>query len=323
MIGCGSIGERHVRSFLATGRTRIVACDTHASTRGRIASAYGVPVVEDWELGLSDPAITAVLIATPAPLHVAIALRALASGRHVLIEKPLALKLAGTDDLLRARDQAGRFAAVAYVLHCAPALVEARRFLQAGTFGPVRHAVIVSGQHFPSFRPAYRRIYYSDHAQGGGAIYDALTHSANAVEWILGPATRVFCDAAHQVLPDVVVEDTVNVTARHGDVLVSYALNQFQAPNEQRWDFHAKGGSVRIELSSGRWGTLARGAVDWTWHDASVPGRDHLYIAQAHAFLDGCAGQPHPLCTLEEAIQTLRFNRAAHASWRTGCPTIP
>lgn len=323
VVGCGSIGERHLRTFLATGRADLVACDNRPEIRQRMTGLYGVESVADGSLALERPDITGVVIATPAPLHVPGALRALESGRHALVEKPLALDLAGVEDLLAARDRRGVFAAVAYVLHCVPALQAARAFLHSGAFGPVRHAAVATGQHFPDFRPAYREIYYRDHRQGGGAIQDALTHNANAVEWILGPTTRVYCDAAHQVLAGVEVEDTVNVVARNGGALVSYALNQFQVPNETRWDFHAETGSVRVELHAQRWGTLRRGETDWTWHPAPVENRDALFVAQAHAFLDGCEGGRPPLCTLEEGIQTLRFNLAALASWRGGCPVEP
>jgi len=323
IIGCGSIGERHLRTFLATGRTRVVACDTRPAIRERMTADYGVEASADWKDALGNPAVTGVVIATPAPLHVPIALEVLAAKRHVLIEKPLALELAGADGLPAARHAAGTFAAVAYVMHFMPALRAARDFLHTGAFGAVRHASIVTGQNFPTFRPAYREIYYRDHAQGGGAIQDALTHSANAAEWVLGPTTRVYCDAAHQVLEGVEVEDTVNIAARNGGALVSYALNQFQAPNETRWDFHADGGSVRVEIHAQRWGTLARGDGEWTWHHTPVENRDTLFVAQANAFLDGCEGRPQTLCTLEEGLQTLRFNLAALRSWREGRPVEP
>jgi predicted dehydrogenase len=320
VIGCGSIGERHVRTFLGTGRARVIACDTRPAIREQIHERYGVETVDDWTAALTRREVTAVVIATPAPLHVQMATRCLDAGKHVLSEKPLSLDLTGVDELIAARDRAGRFAAVAYVLHFVPALQAARQFLLAGSFGPVRHVAVNTGQHFPHFRPAYREIYYRDHAQGGGAIQDALTHMANAVEWVVGPTERVFCDAAHQVLEGVTVEDTVNVTARNAGALVSYALNQFQAVNETRWDFHAETGSVRVEPNAQRWGTLARGAADWTWHAAPVPERDQLFVAQAAAFLDGCEGKAHSLCTLEEGRQTLRFNLACLQSWNTHLP---
>ena len=323
VIGCGSIGERHVRTFLATGRAGVIACDNRPAILRQMSERYGVETAPDWVPALQNAAITGVVIATPAPSHVEIATRSLESGRHVLIEKPLSLGLDGVDHLIADRDRSGRFAAVAYVLHFMPALQAGRQFLRSSPFGSIRHVAVNTGHHFPEARPAYREIYYRDRAQGGGAIQDALTHVANAVEWIVGPTTRVFCDADHQVLEGVTVEDTVNVTARNDRVLVSYALNQFQAPQETRLDFHAETGSVRVELNAQRWGTIARGATEWEWHAAPVTERDQIYTAQAHAFLDGCAGKPNPLCTLEEGIQTLRFNLAALRSWSENRPVYP
>jgi predicted dehydrogenase len=323
VIGCGSIGERHVRTFLATGRAEVIACDTRPGIRQQMTERYGVEAVSDWATTLRKPDLTAVVVATPAPLHVEIGAKCLEAGRHVLIEKPLSLETTGTDNLIALRARTAKFAAVAYVLHFVPALQAARHFLQTRGLGPIRHVTVNSGQHFPLFRPAYREIYYRDHAQGGGAIQDALTHMANAVEWVAGPTTQVFCDAAHQVLEGVTVEDTVNVAARNGGVLTSYALNQFQAVNETRWDFHAEQGSVRVELNAQRWGVMARGETEWRWTACPVSDRDQLFVSQANAFLDGCEGKANALCTLEEGQQTLRFNLAALASWRENRPIAP
>lgn len=323
VIGCGSIGERHVRTFLATGRTGVIACDNRPAIRQQMSEKYGVETAAEWSDALKNPQVTGVVIATPANTHVEIATRCLEAGRHILIEKPLSLDLQGVEQLRATHQRAGKFAGVAYVLHFVPGLQAARKFLLAGPFGPIRHVTVNTGQHFPLFRPAYREIYYRDRSQGGGAIQDALTHMANAVEWVAGPTTRVFCDADHQVLEGVTVEDTVNVTARNGGALVSYALNQFQALNETRWDFHAETGSVRVELNAQRWGTLARGDTDWVWHAAPVTERDQLFVDQAHAFLDGSEGKPNSLCTLDEGIQTLRFNLAALKSWTTSLPVSP
>jgi predicted dehydrogenase len=128
----------------------------------------------------------------------------------------------------------------------------------------------------------------------------------------------VLCDCAHLVLPNVEVEDTVHVSSRHGGALATFALNQFQAPNETTLQFHAAGGSVKIELRAQRWGTYAAGASDWTWHNVPPIERDTPFIDQANAFLDQLEGQPSRLCSLEAAAQTLRFNLAALASAKSG-----
>jgi hypothetical protein len=60
-----------------------------------------------------------------------------------------------------------------------------------------------------------------------------------------------------------------------------------------------------------------RGAADWNYRPAPVAHRDDLFMAQGNAFLDGLEGKPTLLCTLDEAVQTLKFNLAALESART------
>jgi len=174
--------------------------------------------------------------------------------------------------------------------------------------------VATCGQHFPTYRPAYREIYYNNRATGGGAIQDAVTHVANAVEWLVGPADRVAADAAHQVLDGVAVEDTVNVLMRHGPTLGAITLNQHQAPNETTITVICRRGTARYEGHQNRW----RWAVtpDEPWHDEPGPPleRDDLFTRQAEAFLDAVAGRCPPLCSLADGVQTLRVNLAMLAS---------
>jgi predicted dehydrogenase len=318
IIGCGSIGERHLRCFQKTGRARVTACDVSPALRQKLADTYGVPALADAGAAIAAGDFDAVVICTPAPLHIPLALQALAAGRHVLIEKPLSTSLAGVSDLLAARNRSGRQAAVAYVYHVFPFLTAARAFIAGGGFGPVLHVTATSGQPFHLLRPAYAQIYYRDRATGGGGIQDALTHVANWVERIVGPTDSLLCDCAHQALAGVTVEDTVHLSARNGGVLVNYTLCQFQHPNETTIQFNSAGGSVKIEFHLQRWGTFAAGATDWTWHDTPVPERDSHFVAQAHAFLDQIEGQPARLCSLEAAAQTLRFNLAALAAAERG-----
>lgn len=318
IIGCGSIGERHLRAFLANEQLGVIAAEMNPELRERIGNAHGVETVTDYRDAIDRPEVVAALVATPAPSHVAIATDCLEQKRHVLIEKPLSLDRTGLDRLIELRDTNHRAAAVAYVYHLIPAVVGARAFIHKGAFGPVLHASIACGQHFPTYRPAYREIYYARREAGGGAIQDALTHVVNATDWILGPADSVMADASHQCLDGVEVEDTVNVITRQGSALVSYQLNQFQSPNEIVFDFHSAAGTVRIEIQNERWGTFAHGAEAWTWHDTPVRDRDFMFEQQARAFVAAMNGQPNPLATLEEGIRAVAFNQACFESIEEG-----
>jgi hypothetical protein len=126
IIGCGSIGERHLRCFQRTGRCRVTACDTSAPLLERIAQSYGVPVTPDPASAVASGDFDAIVICTPAPFHIPQAIQALDAGRHVLIEKPLSHSLAGLDTLFAARNRAKRHVAVAYVYHVYPFLNAAR-----------------------------------------------------------------------------------------------------------------------------------------------------------------------------------------------------
>lgn len=317
VIGCGSIGERHLRCFLKTERAKVTACESNPDLAKKMADTYSVEVLSDWKKAL-ERRFDGVVICTPAPSHVELATAALNAGSHTLIEKPLSQSLAGIDGLVAARDRSKRAVAVAYVLHIYPILRAAREFIATKQFGPVQQATVVSGQSFPFFRPAYASTYYRDRKTGGGAIQDALTHSVNWVESVIGPVDSVMCDCAHQVLANVEVEDTVHVSTRHGGTLANFSLNQFQAPNESTIQFNAAGGSVKIELHNARWGTFAQGQGEWKWNSVAPLQRDDPFIYQANAFLDLMKGEPSRLCSLEAGISTLRFNLSALASAESG-----
>ncbi len=324
IIGCGSIGERHLRCFQRTQRCHVTACDSSTTLLGHMQERYAAPGYASLETALAAQRYDAAVICTPAPLHLPMALTLLKQGAHLFIEKPLAIDSALVPKVLAAMAEAQRFVAVAYVYHLMPWIAGARDFLNTGALGKTLHTSVASGQHFPTFRPAYRDIYYARHEQGGGAVQDALTHLVNTVEWLIGPCTRVFCDTAHQALEGVTVEDTVNVSARHGDALVSYAMNQFQAPSETTILINGERGSVKIESHNQRWGVLRHGEQNWTWHTTPPAERDDLFTAQANAFLDGIEGRATPLCSFDEAAHTLKFNQAALRSAATQLPiTIP
>jgi predicted dehydrogenase len=318
IVGAGSIGERHLRCFQATGRAETMLVEKDAERCRSIADKYDVRTSFcDLDRALAEK-IDAGVIATPAPLHIPQATQLARQGIHLLIEKPLSTSIDGIDALQQLVREKCLTAMVAYVYRSHPLLAAMRQAIRDGRFGKPVELVVVSGQHFPTFRPAYRQIYYADRAMGGGAIQDALTHLVNAGEWLVGPADRVVADAAHQVLDGVAVEDTVHLLARHGSVLASYSLNQYQAPSETSITVVGERGTARFDLHESRWRWLTEPNGQWSEQRQEDGGRDAPFIVQANAFLDAVEGKGPISCTLEEGLQTLRVNLAALASVETG-----
>lgn len=318
VIGVGSIGERHVRCFLKSERARVSICETNERLRDEVGERYDiVRRFADLKAALSEPHDAAV-IAVPANLHIAVAQKAAVAGLHVLIEKPLAVTLDEIDALRDTIEREKLLAAVAYVYRAHPALAAMREAIRAGSLGRPVQLTVVAGQNFPTYRPAYRDTYYVSRLRGGGAVQDALTHLVNAAEWLVGPVDRLVADADHKLIPGVEVEDVVNALARHGDVIASYSLNQYQSPNEVTITVVCERGTARFEYHQDRWRRMFR--PDDPWQDDAIQGleRDTLFIRQAESFLDAVAGRQAPLCGFEEGLQSLRVNLAILASVENG-----
>lgn len=310
VIGGGSIGERHLRCFLKTGDADVSLCEINPEVRQRISAHYAISGhFDDLSTALAEKPDLAV-VCTPAHLHIAQSIQSAKAGAHLLIEKPLSTSFDRIDELLSVVAERKRVAGVAYVLRCHPMLAAMRAAWAAGEFGHPLHVIVASGQHFPTYRPAYRNIYYRDRATGGGAIQDALTHMVNAVEWIAGPATSVVADAQHQFLDGVTVEDTVNLIARHGSSLATYSLNQYQAPNETSITVVGETGTTRWEAHHSRWLSLRQPGAEWEVRASCTLERDDLFIEQARRMLQAIEGSGPVTCTIGEARQTLRVNLA-------------
>jgi len=320
IIGGGSIGERHLRCFQKTGAADVSLCEINPELRTRLSETYSLSgCFGDLAEALAAKPDVAV-VCTPAQLHITQSIACVEAGAHLLVEKPLSTKLEGIDELLRVVAERRRIAGIAYVLRCHPMLWGMRAAWQRGDFGRPLHVTVVSGQHFPLYRPAYRTIYYTKRATGGGAIQDALTHLVNAVEWIVGPATAVAADAQHLALEGVDVEDTVNMIARHGRVMATYSLNQHQAPNETSITIVGERGTTRYEADASRWLAAREPGAAWEVQDSCTLERDDLFVEQARRMLSAVAGTAPVTCTLEEGRQTLRVNLAVleaadHRRW--------
>jgi predicted dehydrogenase len=310
VVGAGSIGERHARCFLSTGRANVWLCEVNESLRNTVAERYGI---EKSFASLADALAQtpeAVVIATPANLHVKMTADCLRAGCHVLVEKPLSISTDGVDELLRLAESSRRVVTVGYTYRSHPALHEMRDAVRSGRFGEPLEVVATCGQNFAFYRPAYRNTYYRDRATGGGAVQDALTHILNAAQWIVGMPERLVADLDHQRLEGVEVEDTVHVITRRGRLMGSFTLNQYQPASEFTLTVIGSDGMARFEFHNQRWRSKTAPDGEWTDYQFGTPDRDYMYVRQAEHFLAAIEGREEPLCSLAEGAATLDTNLA-------------
>jgi predicted dehydrogenase len=312
ILGVGSIGERHLRCFQSTGRADLSLCEANEPLRKTVADRYNVARAYsslEEALNVSPRAFDTAVICVPSHLHIPFAAKLVQAGVNVFIEKPLSLNLDGIEELMQLIERKRVISAMAYTYRSHPALRAMKQDIAAGRFGRPVHVVSTWGQHFPKYRPAYRQIYYTSRATGGGAIQDVLPHAVNAGEFLVGPIQQVMADAAHQVLEGVEVEDTVNMICRHaGGVMGCYSLNQHQAPNENTITVICEKGTARFDLNNARYSSMIEPGGEWKVDFQFSLERDDIFIHQANLFMDVLEGKAAPACTVAEGLQTLRVN---------------
>src|SRR5438067_13586414 len=109
IIGAGRISGAHARAIAAVDETRLVAiAEVDAGRRQRAAEVYNAAVYGDVGAVLEDPGVDAVVVALPHWLHCDVTAAALAAGKHVLVEKPMAMTLAECDEMIAAGRSAHR-----------------------------------------------------------------------------------------------------------------------------------------------------------------------------------------------------------------------
>jgi predicted dehydrogenase len=136
-IGCGHWGRNLARNFAELGVLAAVA-DADPATAERIGGQHGA-AVRDFDAILADSAISAVSLASPAASHAEMALAALRAGKHVFVEKPLALSPADGEAVVAAADQAGRVLMVGHLLHYHPIFLRLKALVEAGELGRLRY----------------------------------------------------------------------------------------------------------------------------------------------------------------------------------------
>ena len=187
VLGCGSIGTRHLRNLRQLGLREVAAFDISASRRAVIRQDLGLWVPETLEAAW-DYGPDVVVVATPPQHHVALALEAVRRGCRVFLEKPLSHSADGVPELCTEIDRRGVQSMVACNMrfHPGPAIV--KRLIEDRAVGAPIAARLHTGSYLPRWRPAQDyRTSYSASPDVGGAVLDCI-HELDLALWYLGPA---------------------------------------------------------------------------------------------------------------------------------------
>ena len=194
ILGGGFMGASHAASYRALGdRVNVKTVASHRSDRAAaVADSVGAELTADLQSAVRDPEVDVVDICLPTPLHRELAEEAFAAGKHVLLEKPIALTLEDADAIVAAAEQSSRLFMVGLVLRFWPEYVELQRRLAGGELG---RPLAVSAMRLSP--PADWNDWMADPGKSGGVPVDLLIHDFDQMNWLLGTPRRVFARAPH------------------------------------------------------------------------------------------------------------------------------
>ncbi|NPV70681.1 MAG: Gfo/Idh/MocA family oxidoreductase [Firmicutes bacterium] len=202
VIGCGAIAKRHAEAISGIPEARLVACFDVVEDNARVfASRYGGRVCGDYRGLLDDPEVDAVIVATPSGLHACLGMEALDSGKHVLVEKPLALSPVEVRRLIEKANEAGRCLGTVHPNRYYPASRMVHSAVQEGRLGRLSHGVA-------TVRLNRTQAYYDEapwrksRDLDGGVLFNQAWHAMDMLVWLMGPvsdAHKVAACRAHEM----------------------------------------------------------------------------------------------------------------------------
>lgn len=307
ICGLGSIGRRHLRHFRALGCAPLLAYRTGKATLPDDGQPAPDAVFHDLHEALARRP-DMVVVANPTALHLETALAAVRAGCHVLIEKPLAHRLDGWEELAAEAARRDRVVRVAQNLRFHPQLRRLREMITTGE--PLGRPLLARahiGGYLPDWHPweDYRVSYAARRELGGGAALTNI-HELDYLLWQLGPARRFTgLELPLHPLGTDVDEATAFVLEHASGALSVATLSLAHKPQARTLEVSFTGGNALLDLLSGR---LRLAWADGATREEAPPAGftvDDTYRVQAADFLDAIAGQPSPAATLEEAAHAL------------------
>jgi predicted dehydrogenase len=310
IIGAGRMGEAHAEAWRALAPEAEVVAVVGRREPATLLAAPGAPGTTDLDGVLADPAVELVSICTPTGTHLDLAARALAAGKHVLLEKPLALTVADGERLVELGRRAGPMLMVAHVVRFFPGYAAVRELVELGRLGAVRE--VRADRLAPADgRPAW----LDDETRSGGFLLDLAVHDFDQLLLLLGPARRV--EARHAA------DGTAEVTVQHtgggvGRVRAGWDLPP-SFPFTTLLEVTGERGSARYAAAAGGRSELVVDAAAGSPRTRVDPGAP--YTAQARAFLECIRSGTPPLHGDPAAsLAAVRLALAAREALASGAP---
>ena len=309
-VGAGIVAEMHGRGLAATPAARLISVyDPITSNAKRISAKFGGRACKSFDELIQDEKVEAVHVLTPTNHHVPIALKAMQAGKHVLIEKPVAMTIRDIRQLQAAAQKHGRVCMPAHNYIYDPSLQRSKRLITEQKLGQIA-ALWILYNIFHSNKIA---------AQCGSGVLRAICiHHAYSLLYLLGKPARVTASVSNVFHKQLNFEDQAAITCEMPGGAVAHLWTSFAVddPTNDPW-------TVLYKVLG------TKGGVSYSWNEAQfednggpawgLPCYEDGFRGEIDFFINHAIREgKQPLSTLDDAVDALRIIHAAEQAARNG-----
>jgi predicted dehydrogenase len=330
IAGYGWAATAHIPAINASHRAQVTAIySSRPQDAAALSAQYGCAIKTTTEFAelLRDPAIDVIDITSAPDRHKELFLAAVAAGKHVIVEKPVAMNLADCEAMLAAAEKRGVRTSVCFEARFCNQFQVTRALLDQGLLGDLHYGEV---DYYHGIGPWYGQFRWNiTKASGGSALLTAGCHALDALLFFLGTDvaevssynTRsrnpIFAPYEYPTSCVTILKfksGRVGKCAAIVDCLQPYYCHLHLVGSEGSL-LDNKLHSMKLKTDKQHWSTLAMQMLD------SGDVKDHPYQAQFDAFFQAVTeGREMPLTSLQDAIHTFRVLFAADQSAATGKP---
>ena len=317
VLGLGFMGSTHVKALRNIPGVELVAVCSYDDVAlsgdfrhiqgnlggpGEVMDFSAVRKYREIEQVVADPEVEAVDLCLPTDLHADATIAALRSGKHVLVEKPMALDGAAADRMVAESRNTGKILMTAQVLRFFPAYIALRDAIGQGKLGPMRSAIFRRRCAAPSWGGWLNRPEIS-----GGGVFDLLIHDVDMCLHLFGKPQSVSATGYEDLARGI---DIIHAQFHYSgavSVLVTGGWHHPKAyPFAMEYTVVTDGGTLDFS-SAGREPALYR--ADGVEEKLRLPEQDG-YAAEIQYFVDCCrTGQPPAICPPGESADAVKLAR--------------
>jgi len=328
VIGYGWVATAHIPALNATTQAQVTAvCSSRPQSGAKLSAQYGSPITtyNDVDAMLADPSLDAVSVCSMPSLHAKHVIAAARAGKHIIVEKPLAMSQKDVDAMLVAVKKAGVKSCVCFECRYSSQFQATKAIIDQGLLGKLHYGEV---DYYHGIGPWYGQFRWNTFKKdGGSALLTAGCHALDALLLCMGSevkevtsydtrsASKIFAPYEYTTTSVTLVKfknGAVGKCAAVVDCLQPYYFHTHLVGSEGSLlddKFH----SMKLGANKAKWSQLSMKMLD------SGDVSDHPYTSQFQAFFDALdAGKEMALTSLADAAASHRMIFAADQSAATG-----